>query len=1010
MSKWTLLLLLAGTAAALEPGRSFDATLRPGGAWIIPVHVDAPGAVTIEVRSFAFDAALELVDGTNGDVVARDDDGGIVRDARLVIELTPARTQTLTARVTAANGRGGPFTIEMSAGDVPLPGEPAGATRAVHHFVVVAEECREEGNVRGAAQMLLQAGEVSFKVGLDGRGREQFAAVTALDVPPLQAMAEARLALLANEDGELESAIAHATRAMVLAREAELAEFEVDAALQLAIAHQGRQEFAAAEVALIRARDVAEQCGNVPQRRRVLAGLAPLFGRRSAWGEAHANAVEWAALAEDEDDRSEALSYRAEADLGLGRTLEARDAFERVLAEDAALGSSRRRVRATLGLAAVRYELDDLPGAIELLVILEQQDDLDPLWQAQSRQLHAICLGMMGHFDRAEELMTQASSRFESANAPRLSLEALINLAFLRQEAGRIDEAHSASATALETAERLGDDELLARGEAMHAFSSFLAGRRDTAERLARSSLGRLTSKASAGLRLINLEIIARNALFDDRLDDARDTLRRAGELLDTPQWNAVDPDTASRLRAGRRLWNWGEISLGVRAVEIESLSGAERRIAVEAALTENGAWKARALRETIADRSGAPPIPTPHDLRSILDERDAVLDFANGIERSFVFVLTRAGLDLLDLGPRVELEEDVDRLVGLFARNRASDLDAVVTLSGDLHRRLVAAPFAAVEADPSRLIVSPVGALERLPFEALVVSRTENSKSFADVTFQIESRHVSYVPSTPVLWMMARRAARTTGGVTLLLADPLYCREAGAESPRADGPFERLVGTQDEARAILKGLGVLAPPGDRTWSLEEEVVEAFTGRAATMETLKRRGDWSRYDVLHLAAHGVADERNPRQTGLVLAGDRLLSVEDVLRLELDADVTVLSACETGRGKRRGLDGAQSIALAFLTAGSRAVVSSLWMVDDAAAAELMATFHRERRRTGATTAEALRTAQLRWLAGSGTPESESRRGTAPKLKAPGAAARADRRHPFYWAPFVTTGAR
>jgi CHAT domain-containing protein len=104
---------------------------------------------------------------------------------------------------------------------------------------------------------------------------------------------------------------------------------------------------------------------------------------------------------------------------------------------------------------------------------------------------------------------------------------------------------------------------------------------------------------------------------------------------------------------------------------------------------------------------------------------------------------------------------------------------------------------------------------------------------------------------------------------------------------------------------------------------------------------------------LHLACHGLLEDRFPLDSGLLLsspkpgssAANGLLQAWEVLeRVRCDADLVVLSACETALGKDEGGEGLVGITRAFEYAGARSVVSTLWRVDDAATALLMERFY------------------------------------------------------------------
>lgn len=152
-----------------------------------------------------------------------------------------------------------------------------------------------------------------------------------------------------------------------------------------------------------------------------------------------------------------------------------------------------------------------------------------------------------------------------------------------------------------------------------------------------------------------------------------------------------------------------------------------------------------------------------------------------------------------------------------------------------------------------------------------------------------------------------------------------------------------------------------------------------YLGAAATEEAVGEAARQS--DVLHIAAHGVLDRRVPLDSGLALTipeeivpgrENGLLQAWEIIdRLDLDADLVVLSACETGLGRELGGEGLIGLTRALQLAGARSVVASLWAVRDRATAELMTRFHRHLR-TGLPKDRALRAAKLELLHEDGGP--------------------------------------
>ena len=145
----------------------------------------------------------------------------------------------------------------------------------------------------------------------------------------------------------------------------------------------------------------------------------------------------------------------------------------------------------------------------------------------------------------------------------------------------------------------------------------------------------------------------------------------------------------------------------------------------------------------------------------------------------------------------------------------------------------------------------------------------------------------------------------------------------------------------------------------------------------------------AQYRLLHLATHAKFRMDKPLLSSLALA-DRQLTLAEIARLQLNADLVILSGCETGHGQLRGTD-LLSLAGGFLSAGASSLLVSLWRVEDTATAQLMSTFYRALL-AGVGRADALRTAQLAMLMQGQQATDEQQMYS----------------HPAYWAPFTLIG--
>jgi CHAT domain-containing protein len=202
--------------------------------------------------------------------------------------------------------------------------------------------------------------------------------------------------------------------------------------------------------------------------------------------------------------------------------------------------------------------------------------------------------------------------------------------------------------------------------------------------------------------------------------------------------------------------------------------------------------------------------------------------------------------------------------------------------------------------------------------------------------------------------------------------------KPAGYRGRGRDDRFGRLPFSGREVTAARDALG----------RNDAEVLTGTEASEAAVKRASRESRLARFRYVHFATHGVLDFSSGRQPALVLAlvgngrdEDGFLTIEEVTGLRLNADVTVLSACQTGRGRFSPGEGVSGLARAFLYAGSRAVMCSQWQVDDAATADLMSLTY-GRLKAGDSAAESLRQAQLALI----------REGRPPSV----------------WAPFVVIG--
>lgn len=229
-----------------------------------------------------------------------------------------------------------------------------------------------------------------------------------------------------------------------------------------------------------------------------------------------------------------------------------------------------------------------------------------------------------------------------------------------------------------------------------------------------------------------------------------------------------------------------------------------------------------------------------------------------------------------------------------------------------------------------SVLTILPDGILNFVPFEALVTA-IDQSPTLRNAAYLIRQQEVRYAWSLAVLRQQKNLKSRASNYL-LSIAPGFSQRERGL-APLAAADFD------------WNGIG--------GWDIQN-----LNGQKADLNRfLKSAGG---YRVLHFSTHAFAGE-NPR----IELSDASMLLPDLYALPLQADLVVLSACQTGLGKEEKGEGVMSLARAFAQAGAACIVSSLWSVNDQSTARLMRYFY-DNIGAGETSSAALREAKLAYL--------------------------------------------
>lgn len=343
-----------------------------------------------------------------------------------------------------------------------------------------------------------------------------------------------------------------------------------------------------------------------------------------------------------------------------------------------------------------------------------------------------------------------------------------------------------------------------------------------------------------------------------------------------------------------------------------------------------------------------------------LVTEDQIVLNYLVGDEHNFVMAISHNDVSIHKLDMENNLPELIGKLRTSIDKKVAS---AYRENAAALYDQLLR-PVEGRIAGYSNLLIIPDHVLHYLPFELLLKEPAEIDR--ADTwSYLIRDYQVSYAPS-----LMVYRKMRDKGDFNAnnLLAVAPYIESSveysGETSMRdyTDG-LSPLPITRYETEEIVN----IFKSQRRFWNVlsPRQNVTLLQNQAASIRSLNNL-DLSNFGYLHFATHAFIHESSPSLSGILLAddgdGDKIIYLDDIYNLELNADLVVLSACDTGIGSIARGEGIIGFNRAFIHSGAQNLLVSLWKVGDRNTSELMIHFYREMF-SGAGKAEALRAAKL-----------------------------------------------
>jgi CHAT domain-containing protein len=401
-------------------------------------------------------------------------------------------------------------------------------------------------------------------------------------------------------------------------------------------------------------------------------------------------------------------------------------------------------------------------------------------------------------------------------------------------------------------------------------------------------------------------------------------------------------------------------------------------------------------------------------DVQRLIDRKTAMLSYFVGDSTITYYTVTKNSYNVVSAKKPINLEKSISYFRNSLTRmNKQSEM-AYKKYGSNLYETLFPKDL---DKSIENLIIVPDGVLATIPFEALLTSKAADTTQFPNLPFLVKKYSISYCSSAT---LFAETFPEKRGNS--LEISPL--NDWIAYAPVFDD--ENSHGTSLASRALIRELQKINKDSTLTRGLmmgSGEVVPALPGsenevksifnefdkqnlkttvelKGNASEKQIKSGELINYKYIHFATHGFVNSEKPELSGLLLAqvpdstneqNDGILYSGEIFNLKLNADLVVLSACETGLGQIKKGEGIIGLTRALLYAGAKNLVVSLWPVSDQSTSDLMIDFYKNLlSNKSARLSNSTRFAPLLQQA---------------KLKMINDAKFA---HPYFWSPFILIG--
>ena len=337
-------------------------------------------------------------------------------------------------------------------------------------------------------------------------------------------------------------------------------------------------------------------------------------------------------------------------------------------------------------------------------------------------------------------------------------------------------------------------------------------------------------------------------------------------------------------------------------------------------------------------------------EIQQQLDSKTTLLEFFTGNKYSYVFVISKNKFNIKKLRTP-KLKENITKLRAAITSKNTLDYKKIAY---NLYEELLAPINERLVGD--QLIIVPDGLLWHLNFE-LLLTEESSSEAPSEFPYLLKDYAVTYANSATLYFNPfegSKSATKQEGCLAFSFSDQAT-----------------VLDSQNMSLATLRDVGDDLPGTRKEIKAIANIIDGqyYFGSDASEATFKKNAN--KYKILHLALHGEVDNENTRNSKLYFTKstdtveDNLLYSHELFALNIPAELTVLSACNTGTGKIDKGEGIMSLGNAFQYAGTKSLLLSSWEVPDDTTPELMQYFYTNLKE-GMNKAKALQQAKLQYL--------------------------------------------